>query len=284
MDDYNTEYQVWLNLIPRRDVAPSAYRYSVDGGSLNTFPTSGIIPGTVSSALLVTFRDQSQVLPVGASIENFIALYYGSHTEAVLREYYELTVVPVQDDDYHSFEFTIELSPELRSGTYTIKYRFFASDTERTIQFTKAASTENSILYLEHYSYYDFVPFTGTSFTTLVNFSYPLDLSNIGFAIEEEETEPYLEGRTYKILLGGEESFFTAFRIPAFSELTSVEYLGPTFTGGYITYQIAMLSSRKAERLPHTRTTLKSGISPRRRSSIGQQPRADRQCFAPGKR
>lgn len=240
---YQTEYQVYLNLRPRAAV-PQASQYSVDGGPLTSFPANATISGEITSNLRVTFTDSSQILPVGFSIAPYISLYFteGQNDALVLDAYYDLTVVPVRTN--HTFEFTLVLSEDLRGGSYAIKYKFFATDVERTINITKAKSTAVGIINLEHYSFADFQTFTGTSFTTYVNFGYPLDLSGIDFEVIEEETEPYLEGKTYRLVLAGEneaDRFFTAFQIPRFAELVEVRFdpaTGKTFANGYIVYTL----------------------------------------------
>ncbi len=243
-----TEYRVQLKLKPRSGGAPAPSQYQLEGtGSLINFPSDGIITTSIISKIRITFTDPSYILPIGSSIKDLISLHYEyyidevKHSEVVDADYYTLSEIPVQGN--HTFEFTLELSYLLRSGDYQIRYRFFAGDTERTISIKKAASTATSILYLEHYSYDDFSPLTGTAFTTQLNFGYPLDLTGIKFEVDRAVVKPYLDGKTYRIILGaedkeGEEFFFTAFQIPVFSELVRVYFEPAIFGDGYMTYHI----------------------------------------------
>lgn len=224
-EDYTSTYLVRINLQQEPvQESPNIYRYRRDnGGTLYT------TPGSVNHTLEVIFRDPQSVLNNGSEISGFVSLWFGD--DEVLEEYYVLTSTGVSGIN-REFTIKLALSSQLRSGTYTIRYRYFELDNnsiDREITFTKNTSTVNDILDLSHYSSGD-VTITTNQIYSEINFGYPLN-TNITFSSTEIEDIPsYLNNFTYSI------SILSELEIAPFAAITEVRYINQIHEDGYITY------------------------------------------------
>lgn len=225
---YFTKYEVFLILKPRLGDVPggiSVTNVIVDGVSRNP---NAYYNTPVVQTITFEFLDTSGLLINGTDIKNFIKLFYNG--EQVASQYYTLTTQPVSSG---SFSFTLTLTQHLRSGEYTIYYRYFFVGTEYSAPFVKAGSNNKTITDLSHYSSDTFVPFTGNSFTTYINFGAALDFNNISWQAEENLSLPsYLSRTTYIV------SFLTSITLSPFASINAINYIGYTYDQGYRVHEV----------------------------------------------
>ena len=232
---YSTDYLVCLTLKPRLaagDESPYPTTVVVDGVSRN-YSIYMSNPTPLSQSITVNFTDPRNVLTVGWDIGQFIELYYGEVKVAPV--YYDLQVAPVASS--RAFSFTITFSEELRSGDYTIKFKYYESDEPpREIPVDRSGSTTAAIRYLSHYSYHEMTSPPSSVFTTYVNFGFDFELENLSWsASTEDNVEPYLDNRAYAV------SFLDEIVLSPFTEITNILFDPATdisYNNGYRTYRI----------------------------------------------
>ncbi|MFA5560701.1 MAG: hypothetical protein WC964_02885, partial [Acholeplasmataceae bacterium] len=237
--EYYTTYDIYLTIQPRVATSansPRLYQYQRDSNSAQTpsqpvnYPFTISSGNTVSNQLRLTFRDPSSVLTLGYHLNQYVSLYYGS--EQVDPAYYTWTTTALVTTN-RQFTATLLLSNELRSGQYSLRYKYFYNDVEKTINFTKAASNVTTITNIDHYSSGAFTGFSGAQYTSELNFDYDLLLDSINLSTSFDDTKPsYLDNRTDSV------SFLTNFETAPFSTLVSASYYNVTYSNGYRTYEI----------------------------------------------
>lgn len=223
---YFTDYEVRLNLIPRQDpqVSPFDHQLFVDGGGGVSFQ-NGL---TVNEQLRFTFRDPAGVLPVGSENARFVVLEYAGHV--VDPEDYTLLIEPLAGPN-RQFGFTIVLDERHAGGEYTVRYRYYQADTEKTITFNKESSNDRSISSLSYPTSGEVIP-DGTTFTSQIDFGFPLDVSLIDFdSIDDAQVPSYFDAESFSV------TFLDHFELAPFARLTGVAYNGITYNDGYRTYQ-----------------------------------------------
>jgi hypothetical protein len=232
--NYFTDYEIRLNLKPREDplTSPAPFRYFIDGDTTGTLFDSSlqIIPGLIQESLRLTFRDTAFILSPGSNIEDFISLEY--ENEVVSKDDYTIIIEPASGS-FNQFGFTIQLSEQMRAGTYTINYKYFFADIERNIDFQLAPSSDSSVLELSYYSSGIVQP-SGTTFSSFVNFGYEFDLSDISF-VKNINNDPLIP--SYFDIDSFEVSYLDSIELAPFAELLNVNFNGITYNNGYRTYQ-----------------------------------------------
>ena len=180
----------------------------------------------------MNFTDPQGVLTAGWNIGHYIKLYYG--TTEVDPAYYELQVASVSSSG--DFSFTMTFSDALRAGDYTIKYKYYHSDSPRGAPVVRGGSSTAAILYLRHYSYDEMTDPPGASFTTYVNFGYDFDFENLSWSVStEDDFPPYLDNRTYEV------SYLDAIVLSPYTTITNITFNPATdivYNNGYRTYRI----------------------------------------------
>ena len=159
---YRTDYKIYIivdqkditlnlnsTLIDEDDATPSNY---TPGGFEWTYPETQ--PVSQNGTLSLTMEDVNKVLPLNHELI-CTGLYYNGTTE-VDEDYYEITTTgkTVIDTDTHVMTITITLSDKLINGTYIFRFKYYSNvDTEYLVTFTKAASTDYSILDVNYDSF-----------------------------------------------------------------------------------------------------------------------------------
>src|SRR5690554_469843 len=126
--------------------------------------------------LTATFTDLNDILP-----DNHKLVVEGLYlnNEVINENYYNIEINPKNNNQ---FGFKVNLNDELEANTYEIRYRFYNSSTIRSITFSKANSTDYSILNVSYDTYSNdlmgndssFIK-TNTNFNTYIKFGYMFD-------------------------------------------------------------------------------------------------------------
>ncbi|TVP96695.1 MAG: hypothetical protein EA374_00775, partial [Acholeplasmatales bacterium] len=228
---YYTDYEIRLNLFPRQDppTSPVPRRLFIDGvgGPLNVF----LDGETINEEIRFRFWDNGGVLPTGSDNGRFVTLEYAD--APVSLDDFMLSVDPIPEDVANRrFDFTINLDDRHAGGVYTVRWRYYQADTEeKTLTFVKAPSTDASILSLSYPTSGTVVP-DGTTFTSEIDFGFPLDVSQIDASSVIDPTVPaYFDAETFAV------TFLDSIVLAPFARLTNVAYNGLTYNNGYRTYQ-----------------------------------------------
>lgn len=239
MNIYYTDYEVFINFQSGQTTSIRPTSYVVDTQNSTSIANNAnlnpyVISTGINNQILINHRDSSNVLVVGHDIKEYIKLYYQNTSIPVDPQYYQVITTKVNSSG--NFQSTIILDQRLRSGTYLIEYKYYASDSTKTFQITKAASTAGNILQL-HQNYLDPINNPTNNFTTEVPLLYPITASDLIISQHTIDGLPaYLDNSYYSIGL------LENIVIAPFATLTNVtmttQYLSSGFVRYVITYQI----------------------------------------------
>lgn len=206
-----------------------------------------------NGSLTVTMDDVNNILPLNHELI-CTGLYYGS--DKVLEDYYEITTTGKDNNGLMTLGIT--LSDQLRSGIYTLRFKYYNNvDKEYSVTFTKAASTDYTILDVNYDSYsqtdnIDDTTFVETSsnFETFIGFdvlfggvSASNDTSQV--PISNGVTEPYLNTvEEYQLKIGSTD--VATIKLAPFATLTSWSISSEYVNGDFVqtlTYNVKSASN-----------------------------------------
>ncbi len=247
-DTYITDYLVRLNVSYNvNDDLPYLYSYQIDGGTVRTTIVQNITVEPVDQRITFTFRNPDEILPVGTDIltigtdnaDNVVLEYYNPSTSSYITvnpEHYTITSSPVANATNYPFSFTLFVDGTLRGGQYRVGFRLLPyQDVKDYYTFTKGNSTLRTIEAIEHYSSGLVTP-ASTTFSTLLNFGYPLDFSSLTpVAVTDPLALPYQSDVLYYTL-----PFLNQLDISDFATISNVTVNSTTYTaGGFRIYNIS---------------------------------------------
>lgn len=192
-----------------------------------TYPTTQ--PVSQNGTLSLTMDDVNSILPLNHELI-CTGLYYNGTTE-VLEDYYEITTTGKTDADLMTIAIT--LSDELINGNYQFRFKYYSNvDKEYLVTFTKAASTDYTILDVTYDSYSQtdnindttFIE-TSSNFTTYIGFDVLFGGVSASNDTSQElisngVTEPYLNNvEAYQLMIGSTD--VATIKLAPFATLTS---------------------------------------------------------------
>lgn len=193
-----------------------------------TYPTTQ--PVSQNGTLSLTMDDVNSILPLNHELI-CTGLYYNGTTE-VLEDYYEITTTGKTNADLMTIAIT--LSDELINGNYQFRFKYYSNvDKEYLVTFTKAASTDYTILDVNYDSYSQtdniddktFVE-TSSNFTTYIGFDVLFGGVSAASGAPSQElisngvTEPYLNNvEKYQLKIGSTD--VATIKLAPFATLTS---------------------------------------------------------------
>ena len=227
-----------------------------------TYPTTQ--PVSQNGTLSLTMRDVNNILPLNHELI-CTGLYYNSTTE-VLEDYYEITTTGKTDANLMTIAIT--LSDELIDGNYQFRFKYYSNvDKEYLVTFTKAESTDYTILDVNYDSYsrtdnIDDTTFieTSSNFTTYIGFdvlfggvSASSGDTTVEKLISNGVTEPYLNNvEGYQLRIGSTD--VATIKLAPFATLTSWSISSEYVNGDFVqtlTYNVSS-ASNETHSIVHT--------------------------------
>ncbi|PKL00601.1 MAG: hypothetical protein CVV56_05645 [Tenericutes bacterium HGW-Tenericutes-1] len=240
--NYFTDYEILVNFTPSIEYSAGTIGItdvSFNGGGLIAVgnPADVRSNGNVNynGSIRFYFEDTKNIFTEGFDFRNLISLQYNGVT--VNPQYYTITPYPATislGTGYYSVLISFT-SGVLKSGDYTMLYKYFPTSTQYSVLFDKAASTQTTLSGLSYYSSNGSVVIGASTVTSSVNFGYPLSITNATNPVTNTGLAEYLSRTTYS------PNFITAgtFTISPFATLTSVTVGTPTYNGsGYKVYTV----------------------------------------------
>ena len=193
-----------------------------------TYPTTQ--PVSQNGTLSLTMDDVNSILPLNHELI-CTGLYYNGTTE-VLEDYYEITTTGKTDADLMTIAIT--LSDDLINGNYQFRFKYYSNvDKEYLVTFTKAASTDYTILDVTYDSYSQTDNINDTTFVeksvdfeTYIGFDVLFGGVSAASGDPSQEvisngvTEPYLNNvEAYQLMIGSTD--VATIKLAPFATLTS---------------------------------------------------------------
>lgn len=240
--NYYTDYEILINFTPTIENIPTGSIGITDvsfngGGAVSVSNASDVRSnGNVNynGSIRFYFEDSKGVLTDGYDFSQYMSLQYQGVT--VSPSYYTMTAYPTTISGgvgYYSvlFQFT---SGQLKSGDYSLYYKYFSSGSQYSVLYDKSASNQTTLSGLSYYSSNGSVVINGSTVSSSVNFGYALPLST-SFSTDTDSGIPiYLTQTTYTPDYMVDGSFI----ISPFSTLTSVTVGTTTYSSGYKVYTV----------------------------------------------
>jgi hypothetical protein len=234
---YYTDYEVRIIFTPTIDNTPGTIGIT----SINYYTVTGATDTDLdyNGSIQFNFTDTKGVLTDGYDFKNFIILKY-SDGSTVDMLYYSITSTPTtitSGTGTYSIRFVFS-SGVLKTGTYTMHYKYFASQsTYYTQNFVKTASTLKAVSGLNYYSENGSTSIVGTTISSAINFGYNPNITNAFDTVINTEMPTYLSRTTYDPSYMVDSSFV----ISPFAVLTSITYSGFSYSNGYRSYVVTYL-------------------------------------------
>lgn len=227
-----------------------------------TYPTTQ--PVSQNGTLSLTMDDVNSILPLNHELI-CTGLYYNGTTE-VLEDYYEITTTGKTNADLMTIAIT--LSDELINGNYQFRFKYYSNvDKEYLVTFTKAASTDYTILDVNYDSYSQtdniddktFVE-TSSNFETFIGFDVLFGGVSASSGDPSQEvisngvTEPYLNNvEAYQLMIGSTD--VATIKLAPFATLTSWSISSEYVDGDFVqtlTYNVRSAASDEIHSIVHT--------------------------------
>lgn len=223
--NYTSTYYIYFIYTPRVDSSSNSSgvikedKIIIDGKyyNYNSLKNKDIY---VDEVIGITFKVTKDILPKDYSMK-YISLYYGN--QEVNPKYYELNSAPG-----NNIYFTITASKYLKSGKYTLKYKYFKNSDVFTLDFYLNAS--KTIETFKVYENDNQLEVLNKQFTSYIKFGTDLNLHNITWTLLDSD-ESYLNENTYLLS-------YLNIKLKVSGTLVSVNFLSTTTDNGYYVYEL----------------------------------------------
>lgn len=239
--NYYTDYEIIVNFTPAlvAGTGPVISTVNFNGGAnvnvTNQTDVRSLGNVNYNGSINFNFTDDYDIFSVGFDFKDLMTLQFNGVTVDPM--YYSITSTPatiIADTGYYSVLISF-LSGTLKSGDYTLLYRYFESSSQNSVIFDKAASNQTALSGLAYYSSNGSVSIVGSVVSSSVNFGYPLNITTSFSTATNTGLAEYLSRVTYN------PAYMTSgsFQISPFSTLTSVTVGTPTYNvNGYRVYTV----------------------------------------------
>ena len=240
--NYFTDYEILVNFTPTIEYAAGTIGItdvSFNGAASVAVGNPADVRGNgnvnYNGSIRFYFEDTKNIFTEGFDFSSLISLQYNGVT--VDKQYYTITPTATtisSGTGYYSVLISFT-SGVLKSGDYTMFYRYFPTSTQYSVLFDKSASNQTTLSGLSYYSSSGSVVIGASTVTSSVNFGYPLNITTSISSSNNTGIPEYLSRMTYN------PSYITAgtFLISPFATLTSVTVGTPSYNGsGYKVYTV----------------------------------------------
>jgi hypothetical protein len=240
--NYFTDYEILVNFTPTIEYASGTIGItdvSFNGAASVAVGNPADVRGNgnvnYNGSIRFYFEDTKNIFTEGFDFSSLISLQYNGVT--VDPQYYTITPTAATislGTGYYSVLISFT-SGVLKSGDYTMLYRYFPTSTQYSVLFDKSASNQTTLSGLSYYSSSGSVSIGASTVTSNVNFGYPLNITTSISSSNNTGIPEYLSRMTYN------PTYITAgtFLISPFATLTSVTVGTPSFNvNGYRVYTV----------------------------------------------